>query len=76
MWDLLRDHPAAHLHEPRDIEGIAAALEGNLRVFDGGATEPAWDFDATQHSRPAEAAQLAQLLAALAPAKGGRHVGA
>jgi glycosyltransferase involved in cell wall biosynthesis len=76
MWDLLRDHPAALLHEPRDVEGIAAALERNLHTFNGGAIEPTWDFDATQHSRPAEAAQLAQLLAALAPAKGGRHVGA
>jgi glycosyltransferase involved in cell wall biosynthesis len=73
MWDLLRDHPAAHLHEPRDVQGIAASLEHDLKSLGHGNSEPAWDFDATQHSRPAEAAQLARLLASLSDAKGGRH---
>jgi glycosyltransferase involved in cell wall biosynthesis len=75
MWDLLREHPAAHLHEPGDVQGIAAALENDLTTFNGDASQPTWEFDASQHSRPAEAAQLAGLLNALAAAKGGKHAG-
>jgi glycosyltransferase involved in cell wall biosynthesis len=67
MWDLLADHPAAHLHEPADIEGITASLEHELTHFTTHGTRAPFTYDAIHHSRPHQAAQLARLLETLTP---------
>ncbi len=61
MWELLADHPAALLHTPGDVSGIAGALAQEIKAFEAGGSRTI-SFDAVRHSRPAETAQLAELL--------------
>ena len=63
MWELLDGYPAARLHEPGDVEGIAASLAGEIERRMRGETSRVEGFDATRFSRPAQAGQLARLLA-------------
>ncbi len=65
LRDLLSDYPAALCRTPGDVEGIAAALAGEIRRVRAGLACPAGSWDGSRYDRRRQAGQLADLLDSL-----------
>ncbi len=62
LWDLLREHPAVHLYEPKDTDGLAEALRREIEGSHGHDGEGLVRWDASDFSRCNQSRQLAGIL--------------
>jgi glycosyltransferase involved in cell wall biosynthesis len=62
MWELLKECPAARLNEPKDVEGIAATLAGEIRRVSVGQGLALDGWSPRAYDRRSEAGQLAGIL--------------
>jgi glycosyltransferase involved in cell wall biosynthesis len=65
VWDLLRDYPAGHLFEPRDVGAISGCLEVEIERSHTAEVADFSRWDRAKYDRPSQALQLAQMLDSL-----------